>query len=69
MSNADRLHQRDGDEGCAEAMYLLDESLAKSSELGMRSLMERVLSPWEILRCAGLPLCDGGSPGPNSQFQ
>ncbi len=68
MSNADCLLQRGGDEYRADAMYLLDESLAISSELGMRSLMERVLSRREILRCAGL-FCDGGSPGPNSQFQ
>ena len=31
-------------------MFLLDESLAISSELGMRPLMERVLSGREILR-------------------
>ena len=52
MSNADCLLQRDGDEDRAEAMYLLDESLAISSELGMRSLMERVLSRREILRAS-----------------
>ncbi len=67
MSNSDRLLQRDGDEDRADAMYLLDESLAIFSELGMRSLMERVLSRREILRCAGLPFCDGGSHGPNSR--
>ncbi len=33
----------------AKAMSLLDESLAISSELGMRPLMERVLSRREIL--------------------
>ncbi len=33
-----------------KAMSLLDESLAISSELGMRPLMERVLSRREILR-------------------
>ena len=33
-----------------ECMCLLDESLAISSELGMRPLMERVLSRREILR-------------------
>ncbi len=32
------------------AMSLLDESLAISSELGMRPLMERVLSRREILK-------------------
>ncbi len=53
MSNSDCLLQRDGDEDRADAMYLLDESLAISSELGMRSLMGRVLSRREILRCAG----------------
>jgi len=31
-------------------MSLLDESLAISSELGMRPLMERVLSQRDILR-------------------
>ncbi len=38
----------DGDRG--KAMCLLDESPAISSELGMRPLMERVLSRREILR-------------------
>ena len=33
-----------------KAMSLLDESLAISTELGMRPLMERVLSWREILR-------------------
>ena len=32
------------------AMSLLDESLAISSDLGMRAFMERVLSRREILR-------------------
>ncbi len=64
MSNSDRLLQRDGDTYRAETMYLLYESLAISRELGMRSLMERVLSRREILRCAGLPFCDGGSHAP-----
>ena len=69
MSNSDCLLQRDGDEYRADAMYLLDESLSISSELGMRSLMERLLRTsgagqgW----CAGLTFCDGGSHGPNSQ--
>ena len=34
-------------------MSLLDESLAISSELGMRPLMERVLSRQEILGARG----------------
>lgn len=34
----------------AKAMALLDESLAISSELGMRPLMERALSRREILK-------------------
>ena len=33
-----------------KAMSLLDESMAISSELGMRPLMERVLSSREILK-------------------
>ena len=47
---ADTLLQRNepGDRG--EAMSLLDESLAISSELGMRPLMERVLSRRDILK-------------------
>ena len=47
---ADTLLQRNnpGDRGKATA--LLDESLAISSELGMRPLMERVLSRREILK-------------------
>jgi len=36
------------------AMSLLDESLAISSELGMRPLMERVLSRREILKAWSL---------------
>ncbi len=67
MSNSDCLLQRDGDEYRADAMYLLDDSFAISSELGIRSLMERVLSRWEILRCAGLPFCDSGSYGSQSK--
>ena len=39
MSNVGCLLQRDGDEDRAETMYLLDESLAISSKLGMRSPM------------------------------
>ena len=43
-------HERDGDGDRAKAISLLDEFLAISSELGMRPLMERVLSRREILR-------------------
>ena len=46
---ADALRERDGDGDRAKSMSLLDESLAISSELGMRPLMERVLSRREIL--------------------
>ena len=46
---ADALRERDGEGDRAKAMSLLDESLAISSELGMRPLMERVLSRREIL--------------------
>ena len=46
---ADMLRERDAEGGRAKAMALLDESLAISSELGMRPLMERVLSRREIL--------------------
>ena len=47
---ADTLRERNNDGDRAKAMSLLDESLAISSELGMRPLMERVLSRREILR-------------------
>ena len=47
---ADILRERDGDGDRARAISLLDESLAISSELGMRPLMERVLSRREILK-------------------
>ena len=47
---ADVLRDRDGEGDKAKAVALLDESLAISSELGMRPLMERVLSRREILR-------------------
>ena len=43
------LRDRDGESDRAKAITLLDESLAISSELGMRPLMERVLSRREIL--------------------
>ena len=47
---ADAPHQRIGEGDEAKAMSLLDESLAITSELGMRPLMERVRSRREILR-------------------
>jgi len=47
---ADTLRARDAEGDRTKAMFLLDESLAISSELGMRPLMERVLSRREILR-------------------
>ena len=46
---ADMLSDRDGVGDGTNAMSLLDKSLAISSELGMRPLMERVLSRREIL--------------------
>ncbi len=47
---ADTLLQRINPGDRERAMSLLDESLAISSELGMRPLMERVLSRREILK-------------------
>jgi len=47
---ADTLLQRNGEGDRAKAMSLLDESLVISSELGMRPLMERVLSRREIFK-------------------
>ena len=47
---ADTLLQRGGPGDKEKATSLLDESLAISSELGMRPLMERVLSRREILK-------------------
>ena len=47
---ADTLLQRNETGDREKAMSLLDESLAISSELGMRPLMERVLSRREILK-------------------
>ena len=47
---ADMLRQRDAQGDRAKAITLLDEALAVSSELGMRPLMERVLSRREILK-------------------
>ena len=46
---ADTLLQRNDAGDREKAMSLLDESLAISSELGMRPLMERVLSRRELL--------------------
>jgi hypothetical protein len=46
---ADMLRERDGEGDRTKAMSLLDESLAISNELGMRPLMERVLSRREML--------------------
>ena len=40
---ADTLREKNGQGDRAEAVSLLDESLAISNELGMRPLMERVL--------------------------
>ena len=47
---ADMLRERDADGDRAKAIGRLDEALAVSSELGMRPLMERVLSRREILK-------------------
>ena len=47
---ADTLLQRNEPGDREKAMPLLDQSLAISSELGMRPLMERVLSRQEIFR-------------------
>jgi hypothetical protein len=50
-SHRDRatMLERDGDGDGANAMALLDESLAISNELGMRPLTERILALREIL--------------------
>ncbi len=48
--HADALRERDGEGDRPKAVALLDESLAISSELGMRPLMERVLSRREIFK-------------------
>ncbi len=48
--NADTLLQRNDPGDREKAMSLLDESLAISSELGMRPLMVRVLSRRVILK-------------------
>ena len=47
---ADTLRERDGDGDRARAISLLDESPAISSELGIRPLMESVLSRRAILK-------------------
>ena len=47
---ADTLLQRNEPGDREKAMSLLDESLSISSELGMRPLMERVLSRRDILK-------------------
>ena len=46
---ADALRERHGEGDRAKAVQLLEESLAISNELGMRPLIERVLSRREIL--------------------
>ena len=46
----DTLLQRNTPGDREQAMSLLDESLSISTELGMRPLMERVLSRREILK-------------------
>ncbi len=48
--DASTLLQRNEHGDREKALSLLDESLSISSELGMRPLMERVLSRREILR-------------------
>ncbi|MCH7712060.1 MAG: AAA family ATPase [Chloroflexi bacterium] len=47
---ADMLLERNNDGDQAKAMSLMDDSLSISRELGMRPLMERVLSRREILK-------------------
>ena len=47
---ADLLKERDAEGDRAKAISLLDQSLAISSELGIRPLMERVLSRRDILK-------------------
>ena len=47
---ADALLERNGEGDKDRAISLLDESLAISSELGMRPLMERVVSRRDILK-------------------
>ncbi len=47
---ADTLLRRNNHGDREKAMSPLDESLAISSELDMRPLVERVLSRWELLK-------------------
>ena len=47
---ADMLLERNGEGDVDKARTLLDESLAISTELGMRPLMERVVSRLEVLK-------------------
>jgi hypothetical protein len=47
---ADALRERDGPGDREKTVSMLDESLQISSDLGMRPLMERVLSRREILK-------------------
>ena len=47
---ADMLIERNNEGDREKAVFLLDESLAISTELGMRPLIERVLSLREILK-------------------
>ena len=47
---ADILRERNNEGDREKAVSLLDESLSISTELGMRPLMERVLSRREILK-------------------
>jgi len=49
LDHPDALLQRNGAGDRQKAMTLLEESLAISRELGMRPLVERVLSRREIL--------------------
>ena len=50
LQSASTGSERAGSADYEKAMSLLDEALAISSELGMRPLMERVLSRREILK-------------------
>ena len=53
---ADMLSDRDGMGDGAKAMPLLDECLAISSELGMRPLIERVISQIKLIFLNMCPL-------------
>ena len=50
IDRAGTLLKREGDGGRTKARSLLDDSLPIASELGMRPLMEQVLSRREILK-------------------